>query len=82
MRPRTPRDRAESSNPASQSPSTDLKRRRFLLTLSAGGASVAAAGATALPNSVATATQAAADDAAGGYRETQHVRDYYRTAKI
>ena len=82
MRPRTPRDRAESSTPAPQSPSTDLKRRRFLLTLGAGGASVAAASAATLPNAVAADAPAAADNAAGGYRETEHVRDYYRTARI
>ena len=82
MLPRTPRERAESSTPASQSPSTDLKRRRFLLTLGASGASVAAASAAAT-SSVAAQTPAADGKATtDGYRETEHVRDYYRTARI
>jgi hypothetical protein len=58
-----------------------LKRRRFLLTLGASGASVAAASAAAT-SSVAAQTPAADGKAADGYRETEHVRDYYRTARI
>ena len=62
------------------SPSTDLKRRRFLFSLGAGGA-VAAVSAGVLPAAeVATATET--PDTGSGYRETQHVRDYYRTAKL
>jgi len=63
--------------------STDLKRRRFLLSLSAGGVGAAAAAMTALPGSAAPLQPAAAsntDDAA--YRETEHVRDYYRTTRL
>jgi len=65
------------------SPSTDLKRRRFLLSLSASGAGAAAAAVAAAPVAVAVVTQdtaASSDDAA--YRETAHVRDYYRTTRI
>ena len=64
------------------SPSTDLKRRRFLFTLGAGGAGAAVA-ASALPGAAAAqiATAPSADDD-GTYRETEHVRDYYRTTKI
>ena len=69
---------------ASQSSSTNLRRRGFLLALSAGSAGVAAAAASAMPGAaIATAsapTAPAVEDA--GYRETQHIRDYYRTAKI
>jgi hypothetical protein len=65
------------------SPSTDLKRRRFLFSLSASGAGAAAAAMTLSP-AIAQATQPATavdtDDAA--YRETPHVRDYYRTTKL
>jgi len=62
---------------------TDLKRRRFLLTLSASGAGVAVAAAHVLPSSAAT-PEVAIDDAdnASAYRETAHVRDYYRTTRI
>ena len=62
---------------------TNVKRRRFLFTLGAGGAGAAAAVASTLPGTAAVqlvATQTA--DANAGYRETQHVRDYYRSAKI
>ena len=63
--------------------STDLKRRRFLFTLGAGGAGAAVAVAGALPGAAAAqlATAPTTEDASG-YRETAHVRDYYRTAKI
>ena len=70
-----------SAVPVVASPSTDLKRRRFLFSLGAGGA--AAAATAAMPG--AGAAQVAttdSDDTGSGYRETQHVRDYYRTAKL
>jgi hypothetical protein len=60
--------------------STDPARRRFLFALGMSGAGAAAATSGALP---AAATQEAAptsDD--GAYRVTEHVRDYYRTARI
>ena len=62
---------------------TDLKRRRFLFTLGAGGASAAVAVSSAMP--VAAAAQVATtptDDANAAYSTTDHVRDYYRTARI
>ena len=70
--------------PAGSSPATNLKRRRFLFSLGAGGASAAAAAAVAavpgVPVVEVADTSSNVDGA--GYRETQHVRDYYRTAKI
>ena len=59
----------------------NLRRRGFLLTLGTGGAAVVA---TALkPITEATPElPAAAPAARQGYRDTQHVRDYYRTTKI
>ncbi len=60
---------------------TDPKRRRFLFALGAGGASAVALGAAA-PSAVACEDPPPADDKAAGYQVTDHVRDYYRTAKI
>jgi len=63
--------------------STDLRRRRFLFTLGAGGAGAVVTAASALPGASAAqiATTAPADQDSA-YRVTEHVRDYYRTAKI
>ena len=65
--------------PSSSSP--DSKRRRFLLTLGVGSAGVALS-ATASVSAVADVTAAAPAVPNDGYRETAHVRDYYRTAKL
>jgi hypothetical protein len=63
--------------------SADLERRRFLFTLGVGGAGAVVTAASALPGTaaaqIATAPPANEDSA---YRVTEHVRDYYRTAKI
>jgi hypothetical protein len=62
--------------------STDLKRRRFLLALGAGGAGAAAV-ATQTLTAPAVVTAAAETPVEGqGYRETEHVRDYYATTRI
>jgi hypothetical protein len=72
-----------SAVPVVASPSTDLKRRRFLFSLGAGGAAAAAAATAAVPGaSVAQVATTDSDDTGSGYRETLHVRDYYRTAKF
>jgi hypothetical protein len=63
------------------SPSTDLKRRRFLFSLSASGAGAAAA-AMAPATAGALQPAAAADNDESAYRESPHVRDYYRTTKL
>ena len=80
------RHRSSSGNsplPATASPSSsaDLHRRRFLLTLGAGGATAATVAVAALPGSAVVASAATADAANAGYRETDHVQDYYRTAR-
>lgn len=83
MRNRTRGSHSASPVATPASPSTDLKRRRFLLSLTATGAGAAAAAMTVMPGSAAALQTAAAtgtDDAA--YRETEHVRDYYRTTKL
>ncbi len=68
--------------PAHDPGSADLKRRRFLLTLGAGGAGAVAVAAGALPAAATAQTDAVATDQDSAYRETEHVRDYYRTTRI
>ena len=78
-----------SSQRAAQAPdaahppkSADLKRRRFLFALGAGGAGAAAVATTALVGPVAPAEVTGRADSGQGYRETEHVRDYYATTRI
>jgi len=59
---------------------TEFTRRRFLFALGAGGAGAAAAGAS--PAIAAPAAAPTVADASSGYRETEHVRDYYDSARI
>jgi hypothetical protein len=73
---------APASSPLQSPPSANLNRRRFLVSLGASGAGVAAAVAS-LPAAAAAVTSTAPAEAAGsGYRETNHVRNYYRTCKL
>jgi len=65
--------------PQSTPSSTDVKRRRFLMALGAGSAGAAAA-AVPIANAVEAAN--AADDESKGYRETEHVRDYYASTRL
>ena len=62
--------------------SADPKRRRFLLALGAGGAGAAAVATSSLARPVVPAEVARQPDSARGYRETEHVRDYYATTRI
>jgi len=58
------------------------KRRRFLFALGASGAGAAAAvAAPAVTATVAPAASALPTGRPGGYRETEHVRDYYDTTR-
>jgi len=68
--------------PARVSQSTDLKRRRFLLALGASGAGAAAVAAQTLAAPVVPAAVPADADASQGYRETDHIRDYYATTRL
>jgi hypothetical protein len=68
--------------PVAATSAADSKRRRFLLTLGLGSAGAAAAAAAAAPAAAVEAVMAAPDAPADGYRESAHVRDYYRTAKL
>ena len=57
------------------------QRRSFLLALGAGGAGAAIVAARALSGG-SLAPDAAPIPESKGYTETDHVRRYYRTAKI
>ena len=60
--------------------SVRLSRRKFLLTVGAGGAATAAAVVTAKKS--APAASGKGKRATVGYHETEHVNNYYRTAKV
>lgn len=82
MRTPSPSDRTVTT-PASASPKTSLRRRGFLLSLGAGGAGAAAAVLNALPTAAVVEPQTMTSNQMGsGYRETEHVRDYYRSARL
>jgi nitrous oxide reductase len=59
-------------------------RRGFFKTVAMGGAAAAAAVATTLVGERKTATGAdvAEDSTRAGYRETAHIRHYYRTTQV
>ena len=59
----------------------NLRRRGFLLTLGTGGAATVAVALKPL-SEIVPELPIAAPAAGQGYRDTQHVRDYYRTTKI
>ena len=59
----------------------NLRRRGFLLTVGTGGAATVAVALKPLSQAVPE-VPVAEGAASQGYRETQHVRDYYRTTKI
>jgi hypothetical protein len=73
---------AQAPAPTRAPQSADLKRRRFLLALGAGGAGAAAAATRSVTGPVAAAEIPGATDSGQGYRETEHVRDYYATTRI
>ena len=62
------------------SDATFFNRRRFLFALTATGAGAAAAPALAAAPEVPVGSSAT--EAASGYRETEHVRNYYDSARI
>jgi hypothetical protein len=62
-------------------PNANLKRRRFLLALGAGSAAGAAAATQAIAAPVTPAAAVDATVSKQGYRETQHVRDYYASTR-
>ena len=60
---------------------TQVSRRKFLLAATAGTAASAAA-IVAKTKSDSDAKQSADAEAKRGYQLSEHVRNYYRTAKI
>ena len=60
--------------------STALTRRRFLFAF--GATSVGAAAAPVLASSAQVTAEPVADAKGSGYRETEHVRDYYDSTRI
>jgi hypothetical protein len=67
-------------DPSSSAPA-NLRRRGFLLTLGTGGAATVAVALKPLSEALPE-LPAAAPETSQGYRDTQHIRDYYRTTKI
>ena len=62
---------------------TNLKRRGFLFAAGVGGAGAVAAVAVGVGKESAKAvTVVTAEEKASGYAETQHVNNYYRTARV
>jgi anaerobic selenocysteine-containing dehydrogenase len=59
-------------------------RRGFFKTIAVGSAAAAAAVATTLvgERKTATGTEVADDSTRTGYRETAHIRHYYRTTQV
>ena len=83
MRNSTPRRHPAAPVSAQDSRSTDLQRRRFLFALGVGGAGAAVVVVNVLPEAAGVEIATASPiDEDSRYRETAHVRDYYRTAKI
>jgi hypothetical protein len=58
-----------------------LSRRKFLLTVGAGSAATAAA-VVATKKSSQQTTSGSGKRATRGYHATEHVNNYYRTAKV
>ena len=81
MRFRRRNSPATASDPAAADSRTNARRRGFLLALGAGGAGAAALAARSLSTLSRKDDGAGADDSKG-YQVTEHVKRYYRTAKI
>lgn len=61
----------------------NLKRRGFLLSAGIGSAGAVAAVAVGLGKEAPTPAPAASTQkAGGGYEETRHVSNYYRSARV
>ena len=76
-----PSHRAPTGAQARAARTPDTNRRRFLM-FGAGAASAAAAAPLVAATPGAVIAEPIAQPEAKGYSETQHVRDYYATARI
>ena len=63
-----------------KNPERKLSRRNFLVALGAGGASATVALVSKEKDQAAAGS--AQTESSRGYRLTEHVRNYYRTAKV
>lgn len=70
-----------STDPQPKAPATNVRRRRFLMTFGVGAAGAAvAAPALAAPAALVAPTKA--KPGTEGYRETDHIRSYYASARL
>jgi len=76
------RDRKQQSPEVRVAAPTNSQRRRFLFALGAGGAGAAAVVTHSLTAPIAQVTAPEPAAESSGYRETQHVRDYYQTTRL
>ena len=60
----------------------NIKRRGFLLAAGAGSAGAVVAVATGLGKEPVKAAVVSTEEKVGGYEETRHISNYYRTARI
>jgi hypothetical protein len=61
----------------------NLKRRGFLLAAGVGGAGAVAAVAVGVgKETTKPVTTVSTEEKAGGYAETRHISNYYRTARV
>jgi hypothetical protein len=75
-------DAPVASVPTQATRSPDFKRRRFLCALGAGSAGAATLATQAVAAPIISKAVAVDADVAKGYRETEHIRDYYATTRI
>ena len=73
--------RADPAAPVTAARAPGTSRRRFLLAFGAGAAGAASASALAVVPPAVTAP-AVDPPASQGYQETDHVRDYYASARL
>ena len=60
----------------------NLRRRGFLLAAGVGGAGAVAAVAVGADKAATPVATVSPEEKAGGYAETRHVSNYYRTARV